>query len=867
MACYEIRDLTFTYPGSITPALREVSLTVADGEFLALCGASGSGKSTLLRQLKSVLAPHGARSGEIIFGGVPLEEVTRGEQAGAIGFVLQDPENQVVTDKVWHELAFGLESLGYETPVIRRRVAEMAAFFGIQDWFYKNVSELSGGQKQLLSLASVMAMQPRVLLLDEPTSQLDPIAAADFLAVLGRINRELGTTVILSEHRLEEALSYANRAAVLEDGRLLCCAAPGEVGALLRRQGSGMFYAMPAAMRIWGATDSNGICPVTVREGRAWLNEYVETHPLGELPPERVRAQTEPVLTAREVWFAYEQDAPEVLRGLTMTVCRGEHYALLGANGAGKSTTLRVLAGLLKPLRGEVTVCGRVGLLPQDPQTLFVKKTVREDLMDVCRDEESLARAVALCRLDGLLDRHPYDLSGGEQQRAALAKILLCAPNILLLDEPTKGLDAAFKRQLAQILRELQAGGVTVVTVSHDVEFCAEFADRCALFFDGGITAEGTPRAFFSGNCFYTTAADRIARELLPGAVTVRDVAAACGAPLPEDDALPNDVPPLPQPPQERMMQKLPLWRKILGTVSGAAALGLTVQALRVSDLSELISENGLTRPAGKQLILYAILIAAIFLCALCFSRGGETRAAQPVLKKQRLSVRTRVCAGLILLLIPLTLYFGIRLLGVTNYYLISLLVLLEAMIPFFLVFEGRRPQPRELVLIAVLCALNVAGRAALFMLPEFKPVVALTILAGVAFGGETGFLVGALSMLASNVLFSQGPWTPFQMFAMGLIGFLAGVLARCGVLRRSRLSLCLFGVIASVVIYGGIMNPASALIWARTLDWKLLLSYYLTGLPVDLIRAAATWLFLWFAGLPVLEKFDRVKLKYGLLE
>ena len=685
--------------------------------------------------------------------------------------------------------------------------------------------------------------------------------------MLGRINRELGTTVILSEHRLEEALSYANRAAVLEDGRLLCCAAPGEVGALLRRQGSGMFYAMPAAMRIWGATDSEGTSPVTVCEGRAWLHEYAASHPLGKIPPERVRAQTEPVLTAREVWFAYEQDAPEVLRGLTMTVCRGEHYALLGANGAGKSTTLRVLAGLLKPLRGEVTVCGRVGLLPQDPQTLFVKKTVREDLMDVCRDEESLARAVALCRLDGLLDRHPYDLSGGEQQRAALAKLLLCAPNILLLDEPTKGLDAAFKRQLAQILRELQAGGVTIVTVSHDVEFCAEFADRCALFFDGGITAEGTPRAFFSGNCFYTTAADRIARELLPGAVTVRDVAAACGAPLPEDDALPNDVPPLPQPPQERAVQKLPLWRKILGTVSGAAALGLTVQALRVSDLSELISENGLTRPAGKQLILYAILIAAIFLCALCFSRGGETRAAQPVLKKQRLSVRTRVCAGLILLLIPLTLYFGIRLLGVTNYYLISLLVLLEAMIPFFLVFEGRRPQPRELVLIAVLCALNVAGRAALFMLPEFKPVVALTILAGVAFGGETGFLVGALSMLASNVLFSQGPWTPFQMFAMGLIGFLAGVLARCGVLRRSRLSLCLFGVIASVVIYGGIMNPASALIWARTLDWKLLLSYYLTGLPVDLIRAAATWLFLWFAGLPVLEKFDRVKLKYGLLE
>ena len=867
MACYEIRGLTFTYPGQEQPALRDVTLCVEDGEFLVLCGASGSGKSTLLRQLKTVLAPHGARSGEILFGGAPLDDVPRAVQAGAIGFVLQNPENQVVTDKVWHELAFGLESLGYDTPVIRRRVAEMAAFFGIQDWFYKNVSELSGGQKQLLSLASVMVMQPRVLLLDEPTSQLDPIAAADFLAVLARINRELGTTIILSEHRLEEALSYARRAAVLEDGQLVCCAAPGEVGTLLRKQGSGMFYAMPAAMRIWGAVESSGTCPVTVCEGRAWLNSYAAAHPLGSIPPERVRAQTEPVLTASEVWFRYEPDAPDVLRGLTMTVCRGEHYALLGANGAGKSTTLRVLAGLAKPLRGEVTAAGRVGLLPQDPQTLFVKKTVREELLDVCRDDQALARTVALCRLEGLLERHPYDLSGGEQQRAALAKVLLCAPNILLLDEPTKGLDAAFKRQLAQILRQLQAGGVTIVTVSHDVEFCAEFADRCALFFDGGITAEGTPRSFFSGNCFYTTAADRIARERLPGAVTVQDVAAACGAPLPEDEPLPAYSPPLPQPERAESLRKLPLWRKILGAVSGLAALGLTVQALRVSDLSALLTENGLTRPAGRQLALYAVLIAAIFVCALCFSRGGAAKTTLPPVKKQRLAVRTRVCAALILLLIPLTLFLGLRYLGAANYYLLSLLVLLEAMAPFFLVFEGRRPQPRELVLIAVLCALNVAGRAALFMLPEFKPVVALTILVGAAFGGETGFLVGALSMLASNVLFSQGPWTPFQMFAMGLIGFLAGVLARWGALRRSRLSLCLFGVIASVVIYGGIMNPASALIWARTLDWKLLLSYYLTGLPVDLIRAAATWLFLWFAGLPILEKFDRVKAKYGLLE
>ena len=220
MACYEIRKLTFTYPGETAPALREVTLTVADGEFLVLCGASGSGKSTLLRQLKSVLAPHGARSGEIIFGGVPLEEVTRGEQAGAIGFVLQDPENQVVTDKVWHELAFGLESLGYETPVIRRRVAEMAAFFGIQDWFYKNVSELSGGQKQLLSLASVMAMQPRVLLLDEPTNHLDWKYQQQIFALIREWLKTPGRAVLSVVHDLSLARAFGTRALLLDGGRV-----------------------------------------------------------------------------------------------------------------------------------------------------------------------------------------------------------------------------------------------------------------------------------------------------------------------------------------------------------------------------------------------------------------------------------------------------------------------------------------------------------------------------------------------------------------------------------------------------------------------------------------------------------------------
>lgn len=265
----------------------------------------------------------------------------------------QSPENQIVTDKVWHELAFGLESLGYDTPTIRRRVAEMASFFGIQTWFYKSVTELSGGQKQLLNLASVMVLQPKVLILDEPTSQLDPIAASDFLATLGKINRELGTTIILTEHRLEEAFSFASRVAVMDGGRLLCSGTPAEVGAELKSSGNAMFLAMPAAMRIWAATDSKAVCPISVCDGRNWLLEYAKTHELKPIPEENKNApDTETVVSAREIWFKYDKDLPDVVKGLSLELHKGEFLALLGGNGTGKTTTLKLLAGLKKRIAG-----------------------------------------------------------------------------------------------------------------------------------------------------------------------------------------------------------------------------------------------------------------------------------------------------------------------------------------------------------------------------------------------------------------------------------------------------------------------------------------------------------------------------------
>ena len=878
---FEIRNLSFSYPEQEAKAIKDLTLSVQQGEFVVLCGPSGCGKSTLLRQLKTVLAPHGRRTGEILFEGTALDELDQRTQSQKIGFVQQSPENQIVTDKVWHELAFGLESLGCDTPTIRRKVAEMASFFGIQTWFYKSVSELSGGQKQLLNLASVMAMSPSVLILDEPTSQLDPIAASDFLATLGKINRELGTTIILTEHRLEEAFPLASTVAVMDKGELLCTGTPKEVGTLLKDKGHAMFLAMPSAMRVWAAVENAADCPITVREGRDWLTEYAATNKLNELPPEEVHTYPgETVLTAEELWFKYEKDAPDVVKGLSLSVKKGEFLALLGGNGTGKTTSLKLLAGLYQPYRGEVHTNGSIGVLPQNPQALFVKKTVREDLFEILKNsklskedkENSVATMVQLCRLGELLDRHPYDLSGGEQQRAALAKVLLLDPDILLMDEPTKGLDAEFKQVFAEIMQVLLRRGVTILMVSHDVEFCARYAHSCALFFDGNIVTHGSPRTFFSGNNFYTTSANRMARAVAPEAVTPEDLISVCSGELPPMPELPDDDFTLPQPAENTADWKpkpLPWWRKLIAAVSGIVTIVLFVKVMGVTDLFALINENGMTALAENQLGLYGLMLLSLFAFAFSISRRSHRPdyLVQTPKEERNLSKRTIVATVLILLLIPITLFVGETYLAGKKYYFIALLIMLECMIPFFLIFESRKPQARELVIIAVLCAIGVAGRAVFFMLPQFKPIMALTIIAGVAFGGETGFLVGAMTMLASNVMFSQGPWTPWQMFCMGIIGFLAGILFRKGFLRRSRISLCIFGALAAIIIYGGIMNPASALMWAGELNWKVIMSYYISGFPMDCVHAAATWLFLWFAAEPMLEKLDRIKVKYGLVE
>ena len=1253
-AAFVLEDFRFGYASTDADALKGVSLEVRQGDFFVLFGLSGCGKSTLLRCLKPSLKPAGRSGGSAFFFGEPLERLDPRSDAARIGFVSQDPEDQIVTDKVWHELAFGLESLGFDGDEIRRRVAETAAFFGIGGWFRKSTSELSGGHKQLLNIASAMVTRPDVLLLDEPSSRLDPIASEELFSALTRINRELGTTIILSEHRLDEAFASAGRTAVMHDGRIIRDGTPRDVAEYLcgrqdltrnsgnienfrrgltvvtdeknddekaelrnsenienilrktddttseesvggqsaqqnsenieniqqksidaagenfvyrqsmpqnsennvnnnpkptdeasnsrgvpsisARERTALAESLPAYLRIGallgedtptmmsarravenlrdagklrtacrsaknvGIRSSENFrepCP-SMKNGvtNAPENLRVPSHSAkngGTPHPENLRAAEKTcadvstgagfggkiTLKAEDVWFSY--DGEPVVRGLDLSVREGEILALIGGNGSGKTTVLRLLAGLIEPDRGDVFRRSRVAMLPQEPRRLFVKSTLREELFgksgrkpvfggasasisdnmrgenltpsasisdsvhgenltlsasipDSARGENltpsasisdgrhtgtqsppasildgrhneisspsasipggchvetqppsasipdnaaaiesalsssvpadrengslisdnpsentafseniiTINDAIELCGLRGLLERHPLDLSGGELQRAGIAKLLACGAEILLLDEPTKGTDAAFRRVFAGLLLSLKAAGKTVVIVSHDLEFCAETADRVAMFFDGAIVSEGTPREFFGSSRFYTTTASRIARGCCD-AITTSELLFACGRAEPPSREIfqqtdkeaagrcphadgcaekPENTPaigakseqtrrtaaanihsensgniavknvctknpgnttandfsesyePVPagrgfgkrlaalkkSPETEtadaadaRGNRRRKTLRKAVAFVSAACAAAICVRAMTVSDLTAVLSEGG-----SEQILLALLLAVSLTALAVALGGGGGFTRTAPRMERSAL-----LFGGLSLALVPPTLIFGGIFLEDRKYYFVSLAVLAETMLAFFAFFEWKKPKAREIAVAASLCALGIAGRAAFFMLPQFKPVAAVVIAAGVSLGGGTGFLVGSVTMLASNMIFSQGPWTPWQMFAMGLVGFIAGLLS--GWLRGGKGRLCAFGAVSVLVVYGGIMNLSSALIWSAEPNAGTILSFFVTGFPLDCVHAAATALFLWFGAAPLVERLDRLRVKYGL--
>lgn len=454
-------DVTFRYPGSHGDVLSGVSMAVPAGAFALLVGGTGSGKSTLLSLAKPQIAPAGDRAGQVRVFGRPVDELD-GAEACEVGYVFQDPDNQIVCDSVWHEMAFGLENLGTPQGEMRRRVAEASYFFGMGPWFHSDTDALSGGRKQLLALASTLVMQPRVLLLDEPTAQLDPIAARNFLHALFRVNRELGCTVVVATHEPELMADYATCAFELVDG------------AVRAVENLGRFK-----------------CEATLAERGALCD-----------------ANAPAAVSARGAWFRYGRDDDWVLRGLDLEVRQGEVHALVGGNGCGKSTLLALIAGTRRAQRGEVrSAISAKAMLPQDPKALFAEERVDEELMEWAHIGGYGADEVqAMMGELGLADRaglHPYDLSGGQRQMLALGKLLLVHPRLLLLDEPTKGLDRAAREHVAGMIEAARRDGVTVIVSTHDLAFVRRVADRVSLMFDGELACTEPVGEFFRNNLFY----------------------------------------------------------------------------------------------------------------------------------------------------------------------------------------------------------------------------------------------------------------------------------------------------------------------------------------------------------------------------
>lgn len=528
MPAIEVRSLSFSYPGADAAVLEGLDWSVPQGAFALLVGGTGSGKSTLLSLLKPEIAPAGECAGELRVLGESVADMDVRASAERVGYVFQDPENQIVCETVWHEMAFGLENLGMSRDEMRRRVAETSYFFGLEDWLHRDTDTLSGGRKQLLSLAAVLALRPRVLLLDEPTSQLDPVAEKNFLHALFRVNRELGCTVVVATHQPRPMLEYATCAYRIEGGRVDEVADIASLGhreelfsgevpgwGASRRAKNGVFSSVSGQLGFLdphrGASGAEkGLKSDKLAKFEAQILPQGDSGAPSRTGGCRIlpKMHAGSATTLAGSWFRYDRASGWVLRGLDAAFSAGAVHAVVGGNGCGKSTMLSVLAKTVKLQRGHMERgAGSAALLPQNPKALLVAETVRDELMEwasTCGYDEAVARErAASLGLSGLDGRHPYDLSGGQRQLLALAKLLLIGPELLLLDEPTKGLDLASRRIIARALRDHAKAGGTVIMATHDLDFAEQVADDIAMMFDGEIACMEPPADFFADNVFY----------------------------------------------------------------------------------------------------------------------------------------------------------------------------------------------------------------------------------------------------------------------------------------------------------------------------------------------------------------------------
>lgn len=540
MAQIELKEYSFKYPGEDKKALDNINLSIDEGEFILICGPSGCGKTTLLQQLKKEIIPEGDKKGTALYKGMPISELDGFTAASNIGMVFQEPESQIVTDRVINELAFSMENLGYPLDIMGRRMGEMVHFFGLENKLYEKVHNLSGGQKQVLNLASVLLLQPKVLLLDEPTSQLDPVSSKEFIQMVENLNRDYSITVILSEHRLEEVFQIADRVIMLDKGQIKYQGTPKDIAKEIYSKDDKIFLNyLPSISKLYFNLDEEkDNMPLTVREGKRWVKDIS----LEEKPSVKPNTkEKESILKIKNISFKYEREKPLVLNKLNLDINEGEILSILGGNGSGKSTLLKTLAGGNKPQYGDIYFKGKklysidinkrfkyIGYLDQNPMLYFLHDKVKDEIYNRAEkigvDERDIHYLIDLFELNNILHRHPYDISGGEKQKVALATVLLAKPKVLLLDEPTKGIDPISKNKIGELLLNLRESGITLVMATHDIEFSAKFSDRCALLFDGDIKTVEEPNTFFSQNYFYTTTINRVMREKLPNAIVYEDV-------------------------------------------------------------------------------------------------------------------------------------------------------------------------------------------------------------------------------------------------------------------------------------------------------------------------------------------------------
>ncbi|MDR3290644.1 MAG: ATP-binding cassette domain-containing protein, partial [Methanobrevibacter sp.] len=527
MALVKFKDFSFKYQEK--KILSNINLEVEEGDFLLFCGPSGSGKTTLLSNVKKELMDDGECDGEVTFDSVNIKDLDDKQSASDIGFLFQNPDNQLVTDTVIQEIAFPLENIGMKTEDIRNRVAEMTAFFGIDKLLYKNVNELSGGQKQLVNLCSLLVLKPKLLLLDEPTSQLDPIASYDFLTMLRRLNEEFSITIMISEHKTDNIFPFVDKVVFLEDGIIKYSNQTHDI--IEKVMNDKLFnYYLPDVSKIifllhekYHELKDDKIA-ISIREGIKALNKIdkLESYPKKEksaLDGTYPFFNNEELIVSKGIYFAYTKEYI-LLKDIYLSIKSGEFISIIGGNGTGKTTFLQLIAGLLKPLKGKISRKKgiKIAYLYQNPIIHFSKETVKEELL--LDDEKDLnsdtINLIEFFNVSHLISQNPYDCSGGEQQKIAIIKMLIKKPDVLVLDEPTKGLDPISKSNLGDKLKVLQESGLTIIMTSHDLSFVANYCKRCVMIFDGGIHVDNNPKEIFADNNFYTTFVNRLIKDYIP---------------------------------------------------------------------------------------------------------------------------------------------------------------------------------------------------------------------------------------------------------------------------------------------------------------------------------------------------------------